>query len=151
MNIEIISESFWLDNLRSHGTTMREFLTSIDKEEREHVKNIIFDHARELPHMYDVPGRQKPRFAERWHGKYGLLWHAKMRAAWLATPEHLRKECFDASDRVNALNWKADHNDRNDWRVSKELKHEAKFWSHRHNALCGEIYGEVYESPACLI
>lgn len=152
--IKVITESFWLDNLRDRiGVTLREFLNTLDKDEAGAAKEMILAHAKDLPNMYDIHGRPdwaKPMFLEHWHGKHGLYAHAKSRFSWLHSPESARLECSNANDLANDFSWKADHNAR-DWREAKELKQQSAFWRNRGYDLLREIHGSHYESPACLI
>lgn len=144
-----IFEGHWLDNLIDRdGVTLRTVLSTVDNPDR--VKIEVFAHAAELLHMYCVPGKQKPLFPESWKSRYGLLHHARERAAWLAASKAMQEACGEAHTKANDYYWKSTH-DARDWREAKEYEEQSKVWRQRGYALGEEISGKHYEHPACLI
>lgn len=149
--MEIITdENYWLERLRdADGVTLGQALQHVDQDERAKVKEAVFAHAKELPHLYRIPGERYTLWPDRWHGRFGLIHDAILRAAWLAAPKCRQDECHEA--RTKSLDYSYRARKETDWRKAKELLSEARFWDHRASRLGAEIYGTEYQSPACLI
>ena len=153
MNIEapfVIREDYWLNNLRDReGVTLGQLLSRFCSDQQEHVKSLVFSHAKESLNMYCVPGMQKPLCPETWLGRFGLLHHAQTRALWLAAPDSIKKEIENAYSKWCDAFYKAKQG--RDWRETKQLEREAKLWWNKRSDLISDIYGEHYKTPECLI